>query len=432
MTRRKFLRLASGAGLIGCGLGCHGARRPPPSIVCVLVDQLRWDTFRQSAIGTARLAANGVVFERMRSVAPWTYPSVISMMSGLLPQQHGAGGFGKSETLTNFSLELPLVHRLLKADGWTTAAFVTNPFLREWNPFYVGFDHFDADFVKNPGNVRPPFEEFGIPSRMFASSVNEAVRAHFDATPLGGPELTYVHYIDAHGPWEGAPFAPDYESAVHFVDARILELYQLFRRRYDDDLLFIVTSDHGRALGDDTLVGDGPAWREMKQSVHDFNVRIPFVVLPGARVPEGHRVDAPCSNVDFTPTVLDIAGVPSSIPLAGRSLAPLLAGGKPGAADRDRAVYLRVSAFGSCSDAVVVRDRKYMRFLDCFNGEVTRRRIYDLERDPRETESLGEDFGEMEPVLLEAAGTRGVRFETTREPLSGDLESRLRALGYVD
>ncbi|NNE43255.1 MAG: sulfatase [Gemmatimonadetes bacterium] len=430
MKRRRFLQLTSGAGLLA--LGCSAARRPPPHVVCVLVDQLRQDSFQSFATATMGLARNGVIFDQMRSVSPWTYPSVISMMSGLLPQQHGADGFRKSRTLTTFAPEVPLVSNRLRAAGWETAAFITNPFLREWNPFHIGFGKFSADFVKNLGNTRAGFHDFGIPEKMFAASVNDELRAHFDRRPVTAPEFTYVHYIDAHGPWGGAPFAPDYESAIRYVDARIAELYSYFRRRYDDDLVFIVTSDHGQALGDDVHIGEGPQFRRMKESLHEFNVTIPFVVFGGDRVAPGRRVPFPCSNIDFAPTVLELAGLAPTVPLPGRSLWPWIGPGRAPSPPADSGTYLTVSAFGTCAEALVWNGRKYMRHLDCATGEETARRVFDLAADPREERPLDVDFGEAEERLRELADPGAVRFEAGLEPISDEMAEKLRALGYVD
>lgn len=421
--------MAAAAGL--ATVGCAGPRNDPPHVVCVLIDQLRKDSFDAWATTTRSLATRGVVFHRMRSVSPWTYPSVVSMMSGLFPHQHGANGLAKSNDLATFSPDVPLVHRTLQAAGWSTAAFVTNPFLREWNPFHVGFDSFYADFVTNTGNVRPDFRAFGRPDRMFAGSVNETVRRHFDARPVSSPEFTYVHYIDAHGPWEGAPFSPDYESAVRFVDARIAELHAYFRRRYGERVLFVVTSDHGRALGDDVLVGDGPRMRSMKESLHDFNVRIPFVVLPGEGVASGREVDLSCSNVDVAPTILELAGIAPAVELAGRSLARHVRGDRGADRDTERPVYLTMSAFGRCSDALVWRGRKYMRFLDCVSGAAKERRVFDLEADPRETVPTDDPFEEAEQLLLAVENGAGPRYPSRSEPMGPQLEESLRALGYV-
>ena len=98
------------------------------------------------------------------------------------------------------------------------AGFVTNPFLHTWNAFHSGFEHFDASFVGSQGNRRGFGRAVWKPDRMFADSVNQTIREHFDARLVEGPEFTYVHYIDVHGPWKGAPFSPGYQSAIRYLD----------------------------------------------------------------------------------------------------------------------------------------------------------------------------------------------------------------------
>jgi len=398
-----------------------------PHVVCVLVDQLRFDAFEQFAPVTGGAARSGVIFEQMRSVAPWTYPSVISLLSGLLPQQHGAAGHPTEDRLMRFDERVPLLPERLRGAGYRTAAFTTNPFLSEWNPLHRSFDVFKSDFVRSVGNRRPQFHEFSLPE-MFAPSVNAAVRHHYDAQPVGPPEFTYVHYIDVHGPWGGAPFPPEYPAAVEFIDRKIFELYQYFLRRSGGDLLFFVTSDHGLSLGDDLAVGDGPKWRRLKASPHEFNLRIPFVVLPSDRVTTPARVAASCSNVDFVPTLAEWLGLEWPIAVPGRSLAPALRGRELGP---DPPTYSRMSAFGSRCDGVVVDGRKYMRFFDVASGAVVSRMSFDLAADPRELRTLGDDFGAAAAVLDAQAGDRGIAFAVRDEAPSPEVEEQLRALGYL-
>ena len=415
------------SGLLGCGEGLQ-----PPSVVVVLVDELRKDSFDEWAPRTRELASwGGVSFEQMRSVAPWTYPSVVTLLSGLLPQQHGADGEARANLLRRFSAELPLLQQLLGEAGYHTAAFVANPFLREWNPLHVGFDIYRSDFVRYVGNRRPPYPEFADPERMFSPSLNGELRRHFDARPADEPEFVYVHYIDVHGPWDGAPFEPGYRNAVTYIDARIVELYEYFLERSSGNLLFFVTSDHGRSLGDDLAVGYGSRWRVMKKSMHDFNLRIPFVVLPSPLVKGSGSVEVACSNVDFVPTLLDLLGLDSPVSLPGRSLAAWIRGETP-ALDAVAPVYARMSAFGVESDALVHEGRKYVRFFDIDTGKLERRRIFDLAADPRETRSLGEAFGAARDLLDAAAGDRGLAFESTLAVPDGELEGQLRALGYLE
>ena len=41
------------------------------------------------------------------STAPWTYPAVVSLLSGLYPQQHGADGHPSEQLLSRIDPELP-------------------------------------------------------------------------------------------------------------------------------------------------------------------------------------------------------------------------------------------------------------------------------------------------------------------------------------
>jgi arylsulfatase A-like enzyme len=424
--------------------------------VVVLVDQLRADTAERHLSGVMRLAGRGVVATRMRAAAPWTYPSVIGLMTGLYPQQHGAGGHVEAKVLSSFDPALPLLPKVLRAAGYRTAAFVANPFFQDFNPFSRSFDHYDIGFVGYQGS-RIGDGKGVWTERMFADSVNAAVRAHAALGPPRGPEFTYVHYMDVHGPWGGAPFISEgllertglspaqrapgspvpwgpeaekafYEAAAAYVDQRVLELYELFHARYAGNLVFIVTSDHGRALLDDESVGDGLPLRRNKRSLHDFNLRVPFVVLPGLGVPGPVRVEAPCSNVDVYPTLLDWLGLEAPHALPGRSLLPAFRGGT---ADGARALFASVSFDGYRSEAVVQGEAKLVRWLEPRGETEKARRVYDLAGDPRELATLRGEPAGLSDELRRAALDHGVRFAATFPGLSPEQLERLRSVGYL-
>lgn len=430
LSRREAIRLLTLAGL---GLPACARRGPAPerrNVVIVLVDQLRQDAADRWMPRVGRLAGEGVAFSRMRTVSPWTYPSVLSMMSGLYPQQHGADGHLFDDILTRFSPELPLLQGILKGDGYRTAAFITNPFLHQWNPFQDGFDHFDAHFINNVGNRRGDDTGVWIPETMFADEVNRSILGHYAGTPYERPELTYVHYIDVHGPWQGAPFTGSYEAATRYVDGKIAELYDHFNDRYGGWMIFLVTSDHGRAIGDDESIGYGPPWRKTKATLHDFNLRVPLYILPGRMLEGPRRVDGPCANTDILPTLLEWLELAPPHPLPGRSLLQAIRNGE--ALPEDRPLYAKVSAFGSLSDGIVLEDRKYIRFYDPESGKLKARRVFDLAGDPRETEAISDQFGEAEAILARAAGEHGVAFPAEYESLPEELEDQLKSLGYLE
>jgi arylsulfatase A-like enzyme len=399
--------------------------------VIVLIDQLRKDAADRSLVKVSELAASGVVFEEMRSAAPWTYPSVVSLLSGLYPQQHGALLHPKDSRFSNFDAAVPLLHERLDALGWDTAAFVTNPYLFDWNPIHLGFDHFDAHFLSvgqaSSQEARITFE--WSPATMFANSVTAAVRAHFDANPPRAREFTYIHFIDVHGPWDGAPFEPDYDAAIRYVDAHVAELHAYFSKRYAGDVLFVVTSDHGRKLGDDVTIGDGPRFRRDKHSVHDFNLRVPFLILPGNGVPAGRRITGPASHVDVVPTLLEWLHVEGDVARPGTSLLAAIRAGTP--LDPARPTYAREWGNGVFSDALVMGGHKYVRFFRSADGGLAVRQVFDLRADPRETTSTGDRFGEVGHVFQDAAGDHGLAFPPSWESPIREIEAPLRALGYL-
>lgn len=397
-------------------------------VVLVNIDQLRKDKLEEWMPRLGALAERGIVADQMRSVAAWTYPSVVSLLSGLYPQQHNAEGDMFQNVLATFDRQVPLLPAALRERGYDTAAFITNPFLHRWNPLHEAFDTYEADFIGSQGNLRGRARMVWR-GEMFADTVNASIREHFDASTPSAPEFTYIHYIDVHGPWKDAPFEADYEASIRWTDDKVVEMYEYFDARYDGDMLFVITSDHGMALGDDETIGDGERRRVNKKSVYDFNLRIPFLVLPSRVVTEPRRFDASCSNIDVVPTLFDWLGIDAPWDMPGTSLMPLVRG----EADTlpERALYSRNSSFKELNECIVYEGRKYLRHYNPRTRKPTVSRIFDLAADPRETNSLGDDFGEVRPLYEEVKGTHGLHFKGVFEPPSDEIMEGLQALGYM-
>lgn len=115
-----------------------------------------------------------------------------------------------------------------------------------------------------------------------------------------------------------------YAGAVHYADAGLGLLFDHLRaERLLDDLLVVVTTDHGLPLGEHGAVGLCRPW------LHDELIHLPLLVrFPGA-AEAGRRVRALTQPVDLPPTLLDAFGLPVP-PVHGHSLLPLLRGeGEP-------------------------------------------------------------------------------------------------------
>src|SRR5689334_16673730 len=136
----------------------EAAHFQPLNVLVVTIDTLRPDhlhCYGYANIETPNLdalAQRGVLFENAVAQAPLTPPSHASIFTGQYPTVHhvrNTGGF----ILPSSSRPLA---RILREQGWDTAAFVSSAVLKKVIGFNNGFDLYD-DQMPRQGNK----EEFG-------------------------------------------------------------------------------------------------------------------------------------------------------------------------------------------------------------------------------------------------------------------------------
>lgn len=313
---------------IALGLGCAplsseaATPAPRPDVVVYLIDTLRADHLgtygyeRDTSPTLDRFASEGVVFENAYAQSSWTKASVGSLFTGLLPSRHGA--VRRDQRLRD---EATTIAEHLRAAGYRTAAFVSNPNVLPVFGFGQGFDDvFDVDSVMRKGT---------------ADRVHTAVYEYLDtAAPTTDPEraplFLYVHTRDPHAPYQPpAEFAQRFPAAVEGDPLqRVLSLYdgeiafadeeighffdRLKRHGLYDDALIVVLSDHGEEFGDHGSSGHG-------RTLFEEQLRVPLIVrLPGGRG-AGTRIESPVRIVDLLPTVSDLLGIGTPEGLDGSS-----------------------------------------------------------------------------------------------------------------
>ena len=322
---------------LGCGPE-KGASPKKTNVIVALVDTLRAD--HTSLHGYSRpttpfleeLAKESVVFERARSQAGCTYPSVNSMLTSRYAFEFYRRG---SETL-GIPSDLPTMAELLRAQGYTTVAVSASPIVRatpsEQNPngeFEAGFDVFDETCLWKS-----------------AECVNQ--RAYEILQTLNEPFFLYLHYMDPHDfyqvPDGRRRFAGDYEGfdfiaagnpnpigemiyadgpLIEYTDADIQHLVDL----YDDEIhyfdgrfrtfiaklknlgildraMLVLTADHGEEFLEHGHI-------KHCRGVWDTLTHVPFLLrFPGGGGPK--RVQGSVQLVDILPTVLDYLKIPGS------------------------------------------------------------------------------------------------------------------------
>lgn len=155
------------------------------------------------------------------------------------------------------------------------------------------------------------------------------------------------------------------------------------------DTLVLYTSDHGDGIGAHGLAFKGPF-------LYEEVLNIPLAISWPGRLKPGPPCQALTTQADVLPTLCDLAGLSVPADIDGRSLRPLLE--QTGAWSRDAvfAEYYSKQRWVNPARAVRTDQWKLVEYLK--DG----RELYDLARDPDETENLAGDpaHQEMEHELL--------------------------------
>ncbi|QLG60424.1 sulfatase [Halorarum salinum] len=109
-----------------------------PNVLLIVVDACRADHVapygeRAETPAVASLAAEGTVYRRAISPAPWTLPSVTSLLTGRYPHEHGA-------TSRGFATDAPTLVDDLSAAGYRCIHVSPTTWIGDWLPQGRGFD----------------------------------------------------------------------------------------------------------------------------------------------------------------------------------------------------------------------------------------------------------------------------------------------------
>jgi arylsulfatase A-like enzyme len=382
--------------VIAVGLSCRMAPEPPPpkpSILLVTIETLRADHVgsygyrRNTTPNLDRLARQGVRFQNAVAQAPFTLPSIASILTGRTPPGHGVRNH---PAVLSDSIET-LAERFLAA-GYQTAAMTRHTWLRNKSGLGQGF----AEYHNNKFSA-------GLDAR----SLSLAASDWLGKRDPGRPFFLWLHFLDPHlpytpsypysvlyhaeygeepqpehlramaaaaadredyvpTPYADVPSGPYYDLVLrHYPENRILLDLAFWRRsrgsiffnkglysRYevsqivdlydgailyaDDNLGRILQTLDELGLSDSTVVavtGDhGEAFGEHGLSfTHDFTLydevlRVPLVIRGPGVVP-GTSIAQQVRLMDIAPTLLDLAEVEPLSGIEARSLGRLLRGG---------------------------------------------------------------------------------------------------------
>ncbi len=344
----------------------------PPNLLLISIDTLRADHLgcygyhRDTSPRLDALAADAVRFTAAYAPAPWTLPSHASMLTGMHPYEIGIDN--QWRTLPE---ETPVVAELLARAGYLSAAFVDSQekgFVGAGRGFSRGFelyqhaphqpggqrfdmaatvdaalawlDERDRDkpfflFLHTKSVHAAPSGEACLDPRCFPYDKPDPFRFRYLSpeaasgswtSPEDGSGQAYLWSLNAKilsGELDPRTYPRErievlealYDAGIYYVDVHLGRLFEALEQRgLDDSTAVVVTSDHGEAFLEHSLL--------MHQEVYDTLLRVPLIVrLPPPAGPAGGRVvESQVTLADVVPTLLRLARAEVPVGLTGRAL----------------------------------------------------------------------------------------------------------------
>lgn len=470
-------------------------RELPFNVVVVLIDTLRADHLgaygydKPTSPVFDRLAAEATLFEGVTAQAPWTKPSVASLMTGRYVHHHGV--VTSRDALGD---DLHTMAEAMHQRGYRTAAFSGNPWITPEFHFDQGFAEFESGRAMGP-QLTVLYRLLRRVDRVIerrGARVDLARRAFWGASAnLGNSErdrlltdsavqwigaqkpdqpfFLYVHLIGPHDPydppaeyvrrfrepdWDGTkgptkpparvqtdfetaePLDPathaaliaQYDGAIAFSDDQLGRLVEALRANGQlDRTLLVVTADHGEEFY------EHGNWRHGNQLYNEV-VHVPLLFrLPGT-VPAARRSDLAMS-VDVLPTLAAMIDgqADDTLQVDGRTLFAADAASKGTTAFSEHWWF-----DGGTYSSRMVRNRD-MKLLESRDEAKSQERteLYDLATDASEQRNLLENptavsdnsLGELQGLLARFGDKVSVA-SAVKVKVDQSTEERLRQLGY--
>ena len=226
--------------------------------------------------------------------------------------------------------------------------------------------HLDYDRV-------PGYRFFSDEKKKILKDYYDKITKEFDDKKLTGKALTE---------WKYQRYIKDYLATANGLDRNIGKILDyLDQSGLAKNTVVIYASDQGFYMGEH-------GWFD-KRFIYEESLKTPFVIRYPGVIKPGTKVEQLISNIDWAPTVLDLAGATIPVEIQGKSFLPLLdKNAKANTPWRDAAYYhyYEYPQPHHVSPHFGVRTKRYK--LARFYGGVESWELFDLEKDPQELKNI--------------------------------------------
>ncbi|MFC2089916.1 sulfatase [Bacteroidota bacterium] len=343
--------------LVASSCNPAGKDAPPPNILLINIDDLGWvdvgfmgaEFYETPNMDV--LAEAGLVFTQAYAGAANCAPSRACMMTGLNTPRHGIYTVASSERGASKDRKLiPTPNNVTLHDSLTTIAEVLQLAgyrtcqAGKWHLSNDSRDHgFDVNIGGNhaghPNSYYPPYKNIDLEApngEYLTDNIMNRVLDYLEQpsdkpfflyyspyavhTPIQKVDSLMYRFTEKKGP-EGMNHM-EYASMILNLDRNIGRLIDKLRELGAfENTFFIFTSDNGGLY----RISRQTPLRAGKGSYYEGGIRVPMFFHWKDRIKPGINTTTPVSNLDFFPTINELAGV--NLPgktFDGISLLPLL------------------------------------------------------------------------------------------------------------
>jgi arylsulfatase A-like enzyme len=369
----------------------------------------------------------GVLFDSHTSQAPWTRPSLGSIITGQYPRTLGLDNpDDKNSFESKLGDEFETIAEVFQQYNYHTIGATGNPNAKQQFGLAQGF-----------ASYKEPEKTFRQGAKM--SSTKDLT--DFILQEQQGKEIVFVQLItvDTHQrvqfmdedidairsyhpkEWSSTKkgrLSYTYDASVHYLDRQLHSFIEAFLAERPNTLI-IQTTDHGEGLLDPEHHGRGHG-----RYLYPSTILIPHFWLHPS-LPSDVRVDSITRNIDIVPTLLEMLELPIPDGMAGESYATVF--------QNPKQPLLRssfVETFYGTEHKVAVYDRDYFWISD--------------EKKQQSTLFARSDKSALHPIENQEKNLQyrqqindlwtswPLNYKSSETKLDPDTKQQLEALGYIE
>ena len=353
-----------------------------------------------------KLASQGIKFLNAYSSAPVCSPTRASFMTGRYPAKFSFGirepMIPERDSSIGLTPDIPSIAIQLKNSGYETALIGKwhLGFVDRFGPNRNGFDYFygirtgATDYISHKGDGGKPdlYEnEIPIAQEGYLTNMLKDRAIKFIKQKHAKPFFLSLQFTAPHWPWQG-PGDAAYPDTMRMSAGGSPQIFAQMMKSLDDAVGDIMKASDEASISNNTLViftsdnggttySDNGIYQGKKLSLWEGGIRVPaFVKWPG-KIKANMITKQVVITMDWTATILSVAGINNSSMLDGVNLLNVLTGKEN---QFDRTLYWRTM---ERSKHKAIRDGNW-KYLQDEKGEY----LFDLSIDPSEKNNVKEKF----------------------------------------